>query len=119
MPSNPIEPFWDDEPIPSPERVIPKVAQVPLLTHASACLLLEHKGDDTTPQDSPLVQFGLTTEETRLPPATHDDGGQERRTDLKREILQAKAEECLELLSVVCPDDPSLPTPRGGVPTRG
>jgi hypothetical protein len=100
--------FWDDDPIPPPERVIPKVEQVPLLTHASARLMLEHKSSDATQQESPLVQFGLTTEETRLPPSTHDDGGHERRTELKREILRAKAEECLEILSIVCPDDPLL-----------
>ena len=100
--------FWDDDPIPPPERVIPKVEQVPLLTHASPCLLLEHKSSDAARQESPLVQFGLTTEETRLPPSTDDDGGHEWRTELKREILKAKAQECLEVLSIVSPTDPSL-----------
>ena len=72
--------FWKDDTIPPPERVLPKVEQVPLLKHAPACLLLEHK-DTAATEAEPLAQFGLTVEETRMPATTHDDGGAERRLD--------------------------------------
>ena len=99
-------PLYNDEPIPPPVRVQPAVAQVPMLTHGSPCLLLDYKDGD--PGERPLSLFGLTAEETRMPPSTHDDSGQEQRLELKRDILQAKSEECLDLLAMVRPDDPIL-----------
>ena len=99
-------PFYKDDPIPPPQRVEAKVDHVPLLTNNSACLMLTHK--ERAEESSALGQFGLTANETRMPPSTHDDGGAERRLELKCDILQAKAREHLEVLTVAKPDDSML-----------
>ena len=102
--------FYNDDPIPLPERVVPKVQtqSIPQLTNTSAsCFLIEYKDDNKEKrQERPLHLFGLKAEETRMKPETHD--GEEIQADLKHEILRDKGAECLELLEVVRPDDQFL-----------
>jgi hypothetical protein len=94
-------PFWDGEIFPPPERVSCKVGGLPLLTQSSSCLL-------ETGQQRPLDQFGITVEEVRTCLSQHASSDAERRAELKRDIMQVKYEECLELVRIVQPDDPML-----------
>ena len=101
--------FWDGEVFPPPERVVPKVANVLRLTsnhHAS--LMLEYKSGNEACERPLTALLGLTKEDVIMPMPVDDDGGAERRLELKREILESKASECLDLIGIVNPDDAML-----------
>ena len=99
--------FWEGEAFPPPEQVVPTLKNVPTLTsNEQLCRMLEYKeGRGERPLTSLL---GLTKEDVCMPPPKDDDGGAERRAELKREILESKADECLALIASVNPENAML-----------
>ena len=83
-------------PMPPPERVTLHTS-LPRLTNETVIAMLEQHG-----------RVGDFSTPTLMAP-THDDE-EERRSELKASILEGKAEECLDLLSIVSPGD-ALMTP--------
>ena len=81
-------------PMPPPERVTP-TTNLPRLTNETVVAMLETHGS--------VGDFATTT---LMPPSQDEE--EDRRSELKDSILGSKAEECLELLSVVSPGDALL-----------
>ena len=107
-------PFGRNEPFPAPQLLCPLVERIPLLTHNTQRLLLTQAAvgsaaaaDGDMPAE-PLLQFGLTALQTRIQPENHDDGGQEQLLELKKAILIDKGQECIEVTSIVAPNDQML-----------
>ena len=69
--------------------------------------MLEYKNGQET--ERPLTaMLGLTKEDVIMPMPVDDDGGSDRLLELKREILESKARECLDLIAVMVPNDAML-----------
>ena len=100
--------FWEGESFPPPERVVPKLENVRRLTsNEQLCRMLEFK--EGKEEERPLMSLlGLTKEDVCMPPPKDDGGGAERRVELKREILESKADECLALIASVNPENAML-----------
>ena len=100
--------FWEGESFPPPERVVPKLENVRRLTsNEQLCRMLEFK--EGKEEERPLMSLlGLTKEDVCMPPPKDDGGGAERRVQLKREILESKADECLALIASVNPENAML-----------
>eukprot|EP00966_Prymnesium_polylepis_P050045 1158614-Prymnesium_polylepis.2 len=101
--------FWEGEAFPPPERIVPKLANRPRLTsNHHACLMLEYKNNGQETERPLTALLGLTKEDVIMPMPADDDGGAEQRLVLKREILESKARECLDVIAVMVPDDAML-----------